>query len=394
MLLFPLHYYGLQLIIVSCSLKCVYGQSHEMVNQGRTQYQLLQERTRLPTYGNCWKSAVEHLEEGCRSLSEETQSNIALHLANCFLEMSGHESYNCELEKKPNLKQICLSSMSDRAFNVYTEFYTHTQNICWFLHGQVWQEIMTDNTLKFAKQLDISAKNQDDILKAQKDSLELQEKLLRHGRTLEKVMEEFYVSTQQHHHILTLMASNMKSLQSWLIGELSWIDTIIFYIVTSIFIIVLTSTDRTSSARFPLWVLLILTIIIERLIYFHVLNSYDKQVQDLHLIISKYVEWIRKTFYFVALCVLFHSASYYRNLNQINNRLLQEICNQNQIIIKQMVRHKEDDDVLIIQERSSKSPFTQSFTSTPVCVSNQHDGSNVNKHNYNFRVRTHKRLQS
>ncbi|KAJ8926496.1 hypothetical protein NQ314_021098 [Rhamnusium bicolor] len=127
----------------------VYGQGNqEMIEHGRVQYQLLKEKGNLPRYGSCWKAAVEHLNEGCRYLSEDMQSDIALHITNCFLEMSGHETYNCELDKKPNLRAICINSMSDRAFNVYTEFYTHTQNICWFLRGQIWHETIADNTLK------------------------------------------------------------------------------------------------------------------------------------------------------------------------------------------------------------------------------------------------------
>ncbi|KAJ8964774.1 hypothetical protein NQ317_007720 [Molorchus minor] len=96
----------------------VYGQGNqEMMEHGRAQYQLIKERSTLPQYGSCWKSALENLDEGCRYLSEETQSDIALHITNCFLIMSGHETYNCELDKKPNLRAICINSMSDRAFN-------------------------------------------------------------------------------------------------------------------------------------------------------------------------------------------------------------------------------------------------------------------------------------
>ncbi|KAJ8953959.1 hypothetical protein NQ318_019202 [Aromia moschata] len=147
----------------------VYGQGNqEMIEHGRTQYQLIKERSTLPQYGTCWKSAVEHLDEGCRYLSEDTQSDIALHITNCFLEMSGHETYNCELDRKPNLRAICISSMSDRAFNVYTEFYTHTQNICWFLRGQIWHETIAENTIKVGKQLKVTAQNQESLLQAQK----------------------------------------------------------------------------------------------------------------------------------------------------------------------------------------------------------------------------------
>ncbi|KAG5898310.1 hypothetical protein JTB14_022999 [Gonioctena quinquepunctata] len=161
-------------------------QNEELVQRGKIQYDLLRKRSNLPQYGSCWKSAVEHLENGCRYLSEHTQSDIALHITNCFLEMSGHPTYYCELDKKSNLRAICINSMSDRAFNVYTEFYTHTQNICWFLQGQIWHEIIADNTIIVGKQLKETAHNQQDLLQAQKESLKLQVKMMEHGELLEK----------------------------------------------------------------------------------------------------------------------------------------------------------------------------------------------------------------
>lgn len=163
---------------------------------------MIKERQALPKYGPCWKASLEHLNEGCRYLSEDTQSDIALHITNCFLEMSGHETYNCELDKKPNLRGICINGMTDRAFNVYTEFYTHTQNICWFLRGQIWHETIAENTLKVGKQLEISAEAQEDLIRVQKESIELQERMLKQGMFLERVLEDVYMSVQAHQDIL------------------------------------------------------------------------------------------------------------------------------------------------------------------------------------------------
>ncbi|KAK9701223.1 hypothetical protein QE152_g30763 [Popillia japonica] len=190
----------------------VYGQgSQEMQEQGRQQYQLLQERGNLPQYGNCWKSAIRHVNEGCRSLSEDTQAEISLQLTNCFLLMSGHDTYECELNKKPNLRAICINSMSDRAFNVYTEFYTHTQNICWFLRGQIWHETIAENTWKVGEQLHESAKNQEQILQSQRDSLELQEQLMKYSNALEKSMAKFYESSKDQQEILKIFSTSIKS---------------------------------------------------------------------------------------------------------------------------------------------------------------------------------------
>ncbi|KAK4874712.1 hypothetical protein RN001_014072 [Aquatica leii] len=339
--------------------------NQDMVEQGRAQYQLLQERKNLPTYGNCWKSAIEHIETSCRSLSEDTQSTVALHLANCFLEMSGHESYNCELEKKLNLKQICISSMSDRAFNVYTEFYTHTQNICWFLQGQIWQESIAENTFEVIKQLEQSVKQQEDILKIQKESLDVQEKLLKHGRDLENVMETLYSSIWVHQEMLSAMSSSLKSLQSWLIGEFSWIDLIVFYISTSILILLLTSSKQTANARLPLWILLISNGVVERFICTYIVNSYSGD--DLYSTLSMYIWWTRNSFYILALITLIYFAYCYEDLNIINNGLLQKVYNQNLSILNKFDEFKDkrlenvQTNISFLQERVSRSPVLETI---------------------------------
>ena len=40
---------------------------------GRLQYELAKSDSRLPRYGDCWKSAVRDLEEGCKRLTDDEQ---------------------------------------------------------------------------------------------------------------------------------------------------------------------------------------------------------------------------------------------------------------------------------------------------------------------------------
>nr|XP_022917220.1 uncharacterized protein LOC111426771 [Onthophagus taurus] len=234
----------------------VYGmEMNEMTQKGKIQYQLLQERGNLPQYGDCWKNAIRKVDDGCKELSEETQSEVALYLTNCFLAMSGHEIYKCEADKKPNLRGICISTMSDRAFNVYTEFYTHTLNICYFLRGQIWHETIAENTVKLGKQLHDSAVNLEELLKIQKESIELQ-----------KNMKEFFVYLTEKHKDFDILTSNFKELQSWLMGKISWVDSFVFYFITSTLTMFITSLNRTVAARFYMLVTIMLNLFIERVI--------------------------------------------------------------------------------------------------------------------------------
>lgn len=313
----------------------VYGDGNkEMAEQGRVQYQMIKERGALPKYGPCWKAALEHLNEGCRYLSEDTQSDIALHITNCFLEMSGHETYNCELDKKPNLRGICINSMSDRAFNVYTEFYTHTQNICWFLRGQIWHEKIAENTLKVGKQLEVSAEQQENLIKVQRESIELQEKMMKQGKYLEQVLDDVYVSTKAHQEILKILSQSVTSLQTWIIGEVSWIDSIIFNVFSLILIFILTSSRRTLSARLPLFFLLFLNLLTERLIcslYTKFQEDYD--TQNLYSNIYNFVWYSRYAFTFLGAVIIVYSIIIYKDILEYNVSLLSDIKKQNSKIL-------------------------------------------------------------
>ena len=60
----------------------------------------LNTRTPLVRYGECWKTAVRDLEAGCKKLTDDEQSFLALQFANCFLEKSGQQTYPCPRGKK------------------------------------------------------------------------------------------------------------------------------------------------------------------------------------------------------------------------------------------------------------------------------------------------------
>ncbi|XP_017782686.1 PREDICTED: uncharacterized protein LOC108567015 [Nicrophorus vespilloides] len=296
--------------------------SNEMLEQGKIQYQLLQERGALPKFGLCWKQAVEHIDEGCRQLSEETQSEISLHLTNCFLEMSGHKTYDCELSKKPNVRAICINSMSDRAFNVYTEFYSHTQNMCWFLRGQIWHETISENTQKVGKQLELSARNQMDLLLGQRESLEMQKKLIDYGKDLENIMGTFLDSARKHQELLLVMSNSLNGLQSWLFGEVSWWDSIVFYVTALIVATIFTSSNRTSNAKFPLLGLVVISIITERSCINVFYRTFISDIIQTQTDYYSYVWYFRYLYIFVSMIILTVSIYKFKDYNVENNTLL------------------------------------------------------------------------
>lgn len=310
------------------------------------------------------------MNEGCKHLSEESQSDIALHITNCFLEMSGHKTYNCEHDKKRNLRAICISDMSDRAFNVYTEFYTHTHNMCWFLRGQIWQEKISENTWKVGKQLELTALNQDNLLKAQQESLEMQARMLKHGQNLENVLESLHEASQAHRDVLMMLSKSVTNLQSWIIGEVSWIDSVVFYVISVFVTFLLTSSQKTLSSRVPISVLLFLNFVLERIICsFISSDSDDLNILSVYMKIYDFVWYSRYAFISLAIITFLYNSVHHKDIHLKNNEILKKIHSQNASILNAVNYLKwkllpEKNGTYICNEKSNTEVFEKEIDSS------------------------------
>ena len=101
---------------------------------GKIQYDVIALDSQMPRYGPCWKQALRQLDAGCKKLDDDTQSRLALAFANCFLEKAGLRTYPCE-HGTPISE--CVNNIDSNAFTTYANFFTHTQNMCYFLQSQV-----------------------------------------------------------------------------------------------------------------------------------------------------------------------------------------------------------------------------------------------------------------
>ncbi|XP_050502986.1 uncharacterized protein LOC126882222 [Diabrotica virgifera virgifera] len=325
-------------IFLICYLSLTANTSYnsQIEERGRAQYQLIQEKGNLPQYGTCWKSGIQYLERGCKLLTDEIQSEIALHFTNCFLSMSGHDTYNCGLDKKANVRAICINSMSDRAFNVYTEFYTHTQNICAFLQGHVWQEIIAENTILVGHQLKETAQNQEGLLAAQKESLKLQEKMLHHGKVLENILEDLF---RQHGDNLNVLLSTISNFQSWIVREMSWFDSVIFYTVSVVLSFICTSSSRTSASRLIIFFLQFLNFLSERIICSIYIFISDKDTSNLYSKVYSYIWFSRYVFISISVFLLVYFAVNHKSYVQQQFEILLSIQKQNSNILKILQNH-------------------------------------------------------
>lgn len=298
-------------------------------------------RSNLPQYGSCWRQALQHVQESCNRLSEDTQADMALQLANCFLEMSGEESYHCESERKPNLRKICISNMSDKAFNAYTEFYIHTQNICWFLQSQIWQEVIVEQTYQVGKQIEASAENQGRLLNAQKESLAAQERALKHSIDLKEIVETTKNS-------IASSQETILGIQNWLINEMSWFDTVLFYIISLSFAFIFTSVRSSNASRLPVLILLFGGVLSERFICQIFLAFNNQDVNNSHKLLLKLIWFFRYTLVALCVTVIIYSICYFKDYDKINNELLLKIHLQNEKLAELLKNQRKsfDDNVL------------------------------------------------
>ncbi|KAL0269318.1 UNVERIFIED_CONTAM: hypothetical protein PYX00_007099 [Menopon gallinae] len=331
-----------------------------VTKEGKQLWETLSEKVNLPQYGSCWKEAISDLRVGCKFLSEDIQSDLALRFTDCFLQMSGHEPIICHGEK-----EVCLRNLSDRAFNAYTEFYTHTQSICYFLQSQVWHEEaqktidkLSDTSALVTAQLEEAGHIQKDILNQQKESVLLQNFLLDNGKTIasalesseekiSKIMRDFQDSAVEHKKLLFELFEKLTLLRSWVMVEMSWINSLLFYMSAMIIGYLFTSLPSTRNARGY----------IQNIVY--------------------WIWFIRKFFVVFSIIILIYCAAVYCDYNIVNHKLLVEIKNQNKKLLSIFETNNvreglssptfiKGDDCILLTHSVGRSNIPTNYTISPV----------------------------
>lgn len=299
----------------------------------------------MPRFGSCWKDALKKLHLGCADLNDEVQGHLALDFANCFLEKTGIKKYPCSWEETIS---ECLRNVDSHAFTAYTNFFTHTHSMCYFLQSQVWQEEtektiykLKDSSQLVNQRLEESGKVQLKLLDAQVKTAQYQEKLLKHGNELSKVLElskdnvrevlsEFKSSTDEQRMLIMEVFDRVANLQSLLLGEFTGFYSMLFYLAAVCIGYLVTSTARTGNARFWIFVIISMNTAVERIIIsLCVQEEHGQPVEEVTTTLYTRVWWCRKFFCTLAVSVLAYCSVKYRDYNLINNQLLVEIRAQN-----------------------------------------------------------------
>lgn len=90
--------------------------------------------------------------------------------------------------------------------------------------------------------------------------------------TIDLKLLNFRESAKDQKELLYEIFSYIRTFQSWILGEVSWFQSIIFYTVSCILCALFSSSKRTVDARVTLFTILSLNIVAERIL----VQYYDK----------------------------------------------------------------------------------------------------------------------
>lgn len=299
---------------------------------GKTQFELLQTQSQMPQYGTCWTGTVLSLQEGCKHVTDVTQSRLALAYLNCFLQVQGREPYQCDDGMRVS---ECMLDITESDRSSLATFFTHTQNICYFLQSQVWHENTQATITRLSQTSSEVAENLAATTDLQREALRNQEIIIQQSvnlshvinsssENLHAVISDFRKTTDEQRLLINDIFGKIASLQRTMLGEFSGFYSIVYYTMSVLLSYLVTSTPRTGSARFWMFGIVTANILIERLIIY-VCTSGLLEVNNSEEAAYSWHVFCRKVSGVLAVVVLLIHAVRYRDLNALNNQLLLDI---------------------------------------------------------------------
>ncbi|XP_033029709.1 uncharacterized protein LOC117061134 [Lacerta agilis] len=351
----------------------------ELLSQGRTRLQQARELARHPRYGTCWMGALGQLDAGCRELDEEQQSRIAIAFAHCHLQRSGRKFPPCEPSSSI---RGCTQDMDPVAFGVYTEFFTHAQSICYFLHNEAWQQQaqdtmhrLTSSSETVARQLESTHQLAGEIAQAQDATLRSQEQILQDGELLHQILrdssqgvrqafQELQDSAVEQRVAFAEIFNRVAFLHRFVIGESSALYSVFFHLLSGAASLVLTSSQLTARARFPLLILVGANIYLERVICSLLMDEVDGG-HDLTERISFWVGLSRRGFACLGFAVVTYFIWIYKDPAKQSQEVLQslqETRTEIQRLLQETERLLAEPELLLLDSEvnAEKKEFTDS----------------------------------
>lgn len=180
-------------------------------------------------YSGCYKEALSKLHHGCKGLkdNDNERSKIAVHFTNCHLMKSGLAPYTCT--DYMNIQE-CTQNMltSPIAFNAYTQFSSHVENLCFYIQSEEFNTQIENNikelihqTSKSSQELVNIRKQSSEIEQSVSNSIQNQEKLLEEQDTLKNKLVVMQNEEDKHFNKLGSTFNQIHSLSNMLQSQIS-----------------------------------------------------------------------------------------------------------------------------------------------------------------------------
>ena len=301
----------------------------DKLRQGEKSYEMF--KSDAPLYGVCWLNAMDALHMGCKQLDEETHARLGLLFANCFLDKMGGTIFPCP----PNQPiQTCTADMDDRGFQAYTQFFVHTQSICFFLANQVWQSRAEQTITRMTSASHQVAERLQRLQSLQEKSIDTQLKLNHELGASKTALQDFERTLRDKHSMEQEILIRFLEMRDFILDEVSKFYAVGFYCGASVFFYLLTTPVRTKEARLWSFLILAFNLAFERLIVSNILSD-KSEIRDLWILsnnIDDQIWMCRKVCLSVTLILLIYFACTYKDYTILNNILLTDIRRQNEEI--------------------------------------------------------------
>ena len=258
----------------------------ESVRRGEQKLREFQSRS-----SPCWMKAVKELQFKCSEMTDIEQSILAMKFANCHFEKSGLKTYDCTDKSDFQMCTKTMKTEDETSFIVYTTFFTHVTDICFYLQSEIWRQKTAETITKLSmttedtiEKLDQSLQNQYLVLESQNKSLVNQRLILENEETLKTTLEDSTNNAKAAFDHMKEKADEQQAifsrtfdgifdgvhklteLQTMLLGEFISLQSFAFYIVSLVSCYLVTSSPRTIDARLYLFTFFALLVFIEKII--------------------------------------------------------------------------------------------------------------------------------
>ena len=317
-------------------------------DKGKSSYNILRANTEEKSErANCMKGAFSQLNATCASLNDTLVSYLALKFTICHYQSTQRElPQECTAAiPTPESTTNCTNALSENAFIIYTQFFTHTLASCYFLEAKVWQERteqtihkLGDVAVQSANKIEQSLSQSEELIRGQTilqtKASQLNEKHdSLHGKIdenhlkmdqLSRTISEYYTMISEILAGLSLSSAKLEQMVNLVLGETQQMSSFLFYFTATTAAFVLTVPSRTNGARLKIVSAIVIHLLLERLL-FTVTYSLSP---DLYTISTGVTYYTRLSLVLVALLILINSGYNYRDysvlLSAISSQLDKE----------------------------------------------------------------------